>query len=118
MSQIETISVGLEGLERLLKNTVKEQLGEDGYCLRSFELKPYIATCVEEAIDLAQTKGVLTVRGFLSLDGENGKMLDMNMEMGLTDSQDREIADSLAGQCVVCVKLMKEQHKHKKAIVV
>lgn len=117
MSLIEVAKVGITDLEHLFRKTIQDALKEDWKVLRSLEVKPYIATCIEEANDLAQTKGILTVQGFLSLNGETGKMLDMNMEMGLTHSQDLEIADSLASQCKVCVKLMKAQHEHEKSVV-
>jgi len=117
MSLIEVAKVGITGLEHLLRKTIQDALKEDWKVLRSLEVKPYIATCAQEAEDLSKTKGIVTVRGFLSLDGDNGKMLDMNMEMGLTHSQDLEIADSLADQCKVCVKLMKVQHEAERPMV-
>ena len=116
MSQIETVSVGLEGLEHLLRNTIRDELGEDKDFLRSLEVKPYIAQCAEEAEDIARTKGILSVRGFLSLDGHRGKMLDMLMEMGLSDREDREVADQLARQCIACVHLLKREHETGKPI--
>jgi hypothetical protein len=108
---IETISVGLDGLEQLLRRTILDELGEDKECLRSLEVKPYIAKCAEEAADIALTKGILSVQGFLSLDGHRGKMLDMLMEVGLTDAQDRDIATQLADQCVACVELLQIEEK-------
>lgn len=116
MSSIEIAKVGITDLEHLFRKTIQDALREDWKVLRSLEVKPYIATCAQEAEDLAKTKGILVVRGFLSLDGDNGKMLDMNMEMGLTHSEDLEIADSLAGQCKVCVKLMKAQYEAEKPV--
>lgn len=104
MSAIEIANVGIEGLENLLRGTIHDVLGDDKECLRSFEVKPLIATCDEMARDLAMTKGILNVRGFLSLDGENGRMLEFNMEMGLTRSEDMEIAEQLAFQCKACVE--------------
>jgi hypothetical protein len=106
MSQIEIANVGIEGLERLMRNTIHEVLGDDKKYLRSFEVKPLIATCDEMARDMAMTKGILNVKGFLSLDGENGRMLEFNMEMGLTRSEDMEIAEQLAFQCKGCVEIL------------
>lgn len=104
MSAIEIANVGIEGLENLMRGTIHDVLGDDKRYLRSFEVKPLIATCDEMAKDLAMTKGILNVKGFLSLDGENGRMLEFNMEMGLTRSEDMEIAEQLAFQCKACVE--------------
>ena len=114
MSQIEIANVGIEGIEHLFRGTIHDVLGEDKRFLRSLEVKPLIATCDEMARDLAKTKGILSVKGFLSIDGENGRMLEFNMEMGLTRSEDMEIAEQLAFQCKACVELLhKERHANK-----
>ena len=112
MSRIEVARVGITDYEHYLKRTVKDALKEDHAALTSLEVKPYVPTTNEEADALAQTKGLLVVRGFLSLDGRNGRMLDFTMESGLTEDQDKQIAEQLAMQCVVCVKSMKDGFKH------
>lgn len=117
MSLIEIANVGITAYEHLLRMTIQDKLGEDWEVLRSLEVKPYVPMSIEEANDLAKTKGILSVRGFLSLNGENGKMLDMNMEMGLTRRQDLEIAEELANQCKACVELMKFERKQEKPLV-
>ena len=109
MSVIEIANVGITEYEHLMRGTVRDVLGDDSKCLRSLEVKPLIPTCAEEAADIAKTKGILNVRGFLSLDGHNGKMLDFNMEMGLTRSEDIDIAEQLAFQCKACIELMKKE---------
>ena len=114
MSQIEIANVGIDGLEHLMRGTIHDVLGDDKKYLRSFEVKPLIATCDEMARDIAATKGILNVKGFLSLDGEKGKMLEFNMEMGLTRSEDMDIAEQLAFQCKACVeKMLKEKNANK-----
>ena len=118
MSRIEVATVGITEYEHLLRKTIQDTLGRDWEALRSLEVKPYIPMSPEEAEDLAKTKGLLTIRGFLSLNGETGKMLDMNMEMGLTQKQDMEIANELANQCKACVRLMKIQHSEEKPVIV
>jgi hypothetical protein len=112
MSQIEIANVGIEGIEHLFRGTIHDMLGEDKRYLRSLEVKPLIATCDEMARDLAETKGILSVKGFLSIDGENGRMLEFNMEMGLTRSEDMEIAEQLALQCKACVEIM-QRNRHE-----
>jgi len=107
VSAIEIARVGLPEYETLLRRTVCEALKGDAEFLRSLEIKPLIATSAEEADLIAQTKGLLVVRGFLSLDGLVGRMLEFTMEYGLTDSQDQEIADQLALQCVACITILK-----------
>ena len=111
MSQIEIANVGIDGLEQLMKGTIHDVLGDHKKYLRYFEVKPLIATCDEMAKDIAKTKGILNVKGFLSLDGNVGKMLDFNMEMGLTRSEDMDIAEQLAFQCKACVeKMMRDKN--------
>ena len=109
MSQIEIANVGITEYEHLMRNTIHEVLGEHRECLRSLEVKPLIPTCDEMAKDIAATKGILNVRGFLSLDGHKGKMLEFNMEMGLTRSEDMDIAEQLAFQCRACVEKMQRE---------
>jgi len=97
-----------------MRGMMRDVLGDDKKCLRSLEVKPLIPTCDEMAADMAKTKGILNVRGFLSLDGHYGRMLEFNMEMGLTRSEDIDIAEQLAFQCKACIKLMKaENHENK-----
>jgi hypothetical protein len=111
MSQIQIANVGITEYEHLMRGTIRDVLGDDKVCLRSLEVKPLIPQSDEEAADIAKTKGILNVRGFLSLDGRNGRMLEFNMEMGLTRSEDMDIAEQLAFQCKACVQLMqKEKH--------
>jgi hypothetical protein len=114
MSQIEIANVGIEGIEHLFRGTIRDVLGEDKRFLRSLEVKPLIATCDEMARDLAKTKGILSVKGFLSLDGEKGRMLEFNMEMGLTRSEDMEIAEQLAFQCKACVEILQRNKNENK----
>jgi hypothetical protein len=110
MSQIEIANVGITEYENLMRGTIHDVLGEDRRFLKSLEVKPLIATCDEMARDMAETKGILNVRGFLSIDGEKGRMLEFNMEMGLTRSEDMEIAEQLAFQCRACVEIMKRKN--------
>lgn len=111
MSQIEIANVGIAEYEQLMKRTIHEVLGDEKEYLRSFEVKPLIATCDEMARDIAATKGILNVKGFLSLDGHKGKMLEFNMEMGLTRSEDMDIAEQLAFQCKACLDILKREKR-------
>ena len=112
MSQIEVARVGLGEYEKFLANSIRGALENDAFALRSIEIKPYIPTTAEEADTLIQTKGLLIVRGFLSLDNEVGRMFDFTMEAGLTETEDNAIAEQLAATCVVCIRQMKASRKN------
>ena len=114
MSEIQVARVGLTDYEQLMKNTVRAALREDHEVLRALEIKPYIPTTAEEADALQQTKGLFVVTGFLSLNGETGRVLEFTMEAGLTETEDREIAEQLAEQCVTCVRQMKKDKKRER----
>jgi len=110
---IQIARMGLDDYELQLERTVRDALREDAQVLRAIEIKPYIPTTAAEADALAQTKGILVVHGFLSLDGENGRVFDFQMEAGLTEAQDTQIAEQLAKTCVRTVREMKKIFKRE-----
>lgn len=103
----------ISGLHNLFYQTIIAKLGEDKDALApdKFEVSIYEPKTVEEAKQIARMgKRLFEVKGFLKIDDSgDGRFFGFTMEEGLTDAEDREIADQLAHQCLACVAEMRRE---------
>lgn len=113
-SKIDIYAVGADGLETMMRDAILEKLGPDRDALKAFDVTAFIPENAEQIEALNRIGGKMFVaKGALALDdsGINMRVFSVNIEEGMSERQDREVADALAHQCLICVAQMKRERK-------
>jgi hypothetical protein len=114
MSEIKIITPGysITEFEEVLRDQLYFVLRSDRDALKALEVKQYEPQTIEEARQLANHPGFLSVEGFLALDDSgDGKVFQFHMECGLSTEQDDQIAVECGKQVKKCLKKMKKEAK-------
>lgn len=118
-SGVEVYTVGVEGLENLIRQKIYARLGQDRDALKAFEVKVFEPQNAEQAALLERTGGLIQITGALGLNdsGPGWKVFDVNIEQNLSVREDNEVADALAFRCFQCVERMKNDLKKNRGKV-
>ena len=115
MPGIELHTFSEQGLETMLRQSIVAKLSSDKDALKEINVDAIIPQTVADAriMDRDFPQGLFRIKGLLALDdsGIGMKYFDFNIEQGLHQGKDQEIADQLAFQCFACVAQMKRDRK-------
>lgn len=119
-ASIVVANATIQGFENLFLNAIREKLGADRDALKAFQIIEFKPETAEQAAILAKIdKQLFRVTGALGLNdsGANWKVFQVDIEQGLTNKDDLEVADQLAHQCLIAVAKMKRERKHEVHVI-
>ena len=112
ISGVVSVNQDFTGLRNMFYEAIMDKLGDDKAALKALDVEMYQPATVEEGMELEKIgKRLFNVSGALGLNdsGDGWKVFQVPIEEGLADAVDKEIADKLAHQCLICVAKMKRE---------
>ena len=114
MSDAGVVKVeSVEQYTEFFRGAILEKLEGDREALKAFEVSRFQPDSQQRRdLKAAGVGNLINISGALGLDdsGANWRAFSVQVEEGLSASQDTEMAESLAHQCLICVAQMKKEN--------